>query len=90
VHVLINRDVVKGMEVHKQAGVLEQNIFMFPATRKSTVLVNDWHFVRRICSATEVEALSSAHMRRDDTSTREFVIAMHDPSVSTHNVHVSC
>jgi len=48
VHVLITRDVVKGMEVHKQAGVLEQNIFMFPAKRKSAVHVNDWHFVSRI------------------------------------------
>ena len=56
-YVLIIRDVVNGMEVHKQAGVSGQNIFMFPAKRKSTVHVNDWHFVSRIRSATEVEAL---------------------------------
>jgi len=62
VPVLIPRDVVKGMEilcdpeVRDQADVLERNIFMFPATHKSTVHVNGWHSVSRICSAAEVEA----------------------------------
>jgi len=62
VPVLIPRDVVKGMEilcdpeVRDQADVLERNIFMFPATHKSTVHVNGWRSVSRICSAAEVEA----------------------------------
>ena len=61
VPLLIPSDIVRAMElladpeVREQSDVLSTNIFMFPTTHKSTIHVNGWHSVNRVCRAAQVD-----------------------------------